>query len=224
MSGYDEVAEDIRCVALYWEERKELFIREAAGEFDDIVWPIWRFKDPLSERDVEMYNMCFTEWLLFERPLLRGRTPLEQFVMDPPARVAPERVERLGQVAATQMFSRFAIKYKDARTGVSTLFDVRTGCRRDVFDPHLVDRADWRGGTIAERIACVDGSWQMVGQVHLYDRATPDETAVDGPGELHTDDLDEHPGLAEATYYLRLLHDVIGVDGRHRPTLRVRDW
>ena len=64
----------------------------------------------------------------------------------------------------------------------------------------------------------MDGLWQVVGQVHLYDRADPDVTRVDGPGALHPDDL-RAEDMCDAGLFLRLVRDVLGVDGRYAPTL-----
>ena len=98
------------------------------------------------------------------------------------------------------------------------LLDVGTDRRYEVCDGALCKNARWRNGTIAERIAWVDGLWQVVGQVHLYDRADPDATRVDGPGALHPADL-RAEDMCDAGLFLRLVRDVLGVDGRYAPTL-----
>ena len=98
------------------------------------------------------------------------------------------------------------------------LLDVGTDRRYEVCDGALCKNARWSNGTIAERIACVDGLWQVVGQVHLYDRADPDATRVDGPGALHPADL-RAEDMCDAGLFLRLVRDVLGVDGRYAPTL-----
>ena len=165
-----------------------------------------------------MVNMCFTEWVLFERPLREGKTPLQLYVETPPEGTLESTVDHLRQIDETQFFARFAILDKEPETSRAMLLDVGTDRRYEVCDGALCKNARWRNGTIAERIACVDGLWQVVGQVHLYDRADPDATRVDGPGALHPDDL-RAEDMCEAGLFLRLVRDVLGVDGRYAPTL-----
>ncbi len=165
-----------------------------------------------------MVNMCFTEWVLFERPLNEDKTPLQLYIETPPEDTSECALDHLRQIDETQFFARFAILDKDLDSGRATLLDVGGDRRYEVFDGVLCKNARWRNGTIAERIACVDGLWQVVGQVHLYDRAIPDVTRVDGPGALHPDDVRAEE-MRDAGLFLRLVRDVLGVDGRYVPTL-----
>ncbi len=268
-------------MAEYWGERREGWRDAAADEFERIVMPACLYGPEQDFRRLQMVNMCFTEWVLFERPLREGKTPLQLYVETPPegtlestvdhlrqidetqffarfewvlferplregktplqlyvetppegtlestvdhlrqidetqffARFAildkePETsraktplqlyvetppegtlestVDHLRQIDETQFFARFAILDKEPETSRALLLDVGTDRRYEVCDGALCKNARWRNGTIAERIACVDGLWQVVGQVHLYDRADPDATRVDGPGALHPD-------------------------------------
>ena len=89
----------------------------------------------------------------------------------------------------------------------------RTGRVYEVLDSHLCANGRWRDGTIAERLACVEGVWQVVGRARLYDRATPEQTAHDGPGEAHPEDRGD-PYLRDASYFVRLVRDVMGLGGR----------
>lgn len=143
---------------------------------------------------------------------------MQLYVETPPEGTLESTVDHLRQIDETQFFARFAILDKEPETSRAMLLDVGTDRRYEVCDGALCKNARWRNGTIAERIACVDGLWQVVGQVHLYDRADPDATRVDGPGALHPDDL-RAEDMCDAGLFLRLVRDVLGVDGRYAPTL-----
>ena len=219
MGCFQDVSEDVACMAVYWEGRKMEFLREAGDEFDRYVAPAcWYEPDPAPER-IMMVNGLFTEWVLFERPLEGGLTPLEIFIDRRPVAMPKVSWSRLSQVEGSQLFSRFAIRHKDTDTGMCILQDVRTGRRYDVFDEHVCTRDRWRDGTIAERIACVDGEWCPVGQACLYDRAASEDTAEDGPGEVHPEDEGLLPQALLESYYLRLLRDTVGLEGRYTQTL-----
>ncbi len=268
MGELTDVERDVARMAEYWGERKMGWREEAAAEFERAVRPLAFFEEPPARDRIDAVNMCFTEWALFERPLRRGRTPLQLYVeaasedarevslcrlrqveqtqffsrfailgKDLDRGIALLRDVRTGgeydvldpflslcrlrQVEQTQFFSRFAILGKDLDRGIALLRDVRTGGEYDVLDPFLCSRDRWSAGTIAERVACVDGVWQVVGQARLYDHATPDETAHDGPGELHPEDADDAV-LRDASFFLRLVRDVMGLDGRYAQTLSLR--
>lgn len=191
MADPAEIEREVAQMAEYWGERREGWRDAAADEFERIVMPACLYGPEQDFRRLQMVNMCFTEWVLFERPLREGKTPF---------------------------FARFAILDKEPETSRAMLLDVGTDRRYEVCDGALCKNVRWRNGTIAERIACVDGLWQVVGQVHLYDRADPDATRVDGPGALHPDDL-RAEDMCDAGLFLRLVRDVLGVDGRYAPTL-----
>ncbi|MDO4436875.1 MAG: hypothetical protein Q4B77_02860 [Coriobacteriaceae bacterium] len=215
----EELECDIAAMAAYWGERTTCWRASAADEFEAFVQPLaMREADPDFDI-IQMINMCFTEWVLFERPLHDGRTPLQLYIGRAPNCIGSEAVERLRQVERTQFFSRFAILDKDSGAGVALLRDMRDDRVYDVHDPVLCEGRRWRDGTIAERIACVDGLWQVVGQARLYDRALPKYTEEDGPGELHEEDVGV-PEIAHAGFFLRFLRDVLGAEGRYTPSLR----
>ena len=196
MSTYQDVERDIRQMANYWLLRKFQFLDWTNDVFFSYIDPHNEL-DKLDDDKQVIMSMCFTEWLLFECPLRDGLTPLSLYLNERPARVSQQALDRLLQVRDTQFFSRFAILKKDAATGVSTLKDVRTGRCYDVYDQHLCEVKHWKNGTIAERIGCIDGAWQMVGQVRMYDRAAPNATSADGPGEFHPED---HAGGGKLLY------------------------
>lgn len=206
-------------MAQYWGERKACWRDCAAEEFEGFVRPRAMHEEVPDFDVLCMVNMGFTEWVLFERPLRNGRTPLQLYIGRAPDCVGSDAVERLRQVERTHVFSRFAILDKDRDSGMAILRDTRTDLVYDVRDPVLCHRNRWRDGTIAERIACVDDVWQVVGQTRLYDRALPQFTSEDGPGELHEEDRGI-PGIDEAGFFLRFLRDVMGEEGRYASTLR----
>lgn len=182
MADPAEIEREVAQMAEYWGERREGWRDAAADEFERIVMPACLYGPEQDFRRLQMVNMCFTEWVLFERPLREGKTPLQLYVETPPEGTLESTVDHLRQIDETQFFARFAILDKDPETSRAMLLDVGTDRRYEVCDGALCKNARWRNGTIAERIACVDGLWQVVGQVHLYDRADPDATRVDGPG------------------------------------------
>ena len=220
MADPAEIEREVAQMAEHWGERKEGWRDAAADEFERIVMPACLYGPERDFRHLQMVNMCFTEWVLFERSLREGKTPLQLYIETPPEDASRSMVDHLKQVDGTQFFSRFAILDKDVEMGSAVLRDARTDRRYEVFDEVLCSNPRWRNGTIAERIACVDGTWRAVGQVHLYDRADPGETCVDGPGELHPGDP-RYEQMRDAGFFLRLTRDVLGLDGRYAPTISV---
>ncbi len=216
------VIDDIADMARYWSLRKFQYIDAAAEQYEVIVRPAIFEAEAPSIEQITTNNMAFTEWLLFERPYRRGLSLLALYVDEPPASLSSAAHERLSQVRDSIYFSRFSILDKDPDTGVCVLSDTRTGKRYDVYDPHVVEVDRWRDGVVALHIACVDGAWLTVGQLRLYDVAPAAATMLDGPGDVHDDDPDNGIDYARVSYFLRLLHDVMGVDGRYTSTLKVR--
>lgn len=221
MGVYRDVERDMRQMANYWLLRKYQFLDWTNEIFFSYIDPFCQLYDMDDDKHVIM-SMCFTEWLLFECPLRDDLTPLELYLEERPARISQKSLDRLSQVHDTQFFSRFSILDKDASTGISALKDVRTGRRYDVYDRHLCEVEHWKDGTIAERIGCVDDKWQIVGQVRMYDHANPNANLIDGPGEFHPEDRDLRPELEEASYFIRLVRDLLAPDGRYQDTLKVR--
>lgn len=223
MSAYSDVERAVDEAATYWIARKWAFLNQANEEFMTFVDPAVCYKDCLQENDVAMVNMCFSEWALFERPLRRGLTPLEVFVDTPPVGTDARTVDLLRQVIATQFFSRFAILDKDTQSHIAVLRDVRTDRRYDVFTPRVCNNERWHRGSIAMRIACADGAWQAVGQVYLYDVAPVQSDAVDGPGEMHPEDYLIKPEAEFMGFYMRMLRDTFGIEGRYHESARLRE-
>ena len=223
MGNYQDVKDAVQFAAEWWVKRKWTFLNEANEEFMEFVDPAVCYQDCLTEGDVVYLNMCFTEWVLFERPLRRGRTPLQMLADEPPSDAPAGAADVLRQIDETQLFSRFAIKDKDRETGMVVLVDVRTDRRYDVYDPHICEVEHWVDGSIGVRIACVDGAWQAVGQVYLYDRSTPSAYQSDGPGEMHPEDYLRKPEAEFAGFYMRLVRDVIGVEGRYHESMRAKE-
>lgn len=218
MDEMTEVGHDIDRMCAYWIARKLDWRSKASEEFERLVCPQAFFELNPGRARLDAVNLCFTEWALFERPLRQGRTPLQLYVDHAPDGVDTATVARLRQVEQTQFFSRFAILSKDGESGMARLRDVRTDRVYEVLDPYLCANGRWRDGTIAERLACVEGVWQVVGRARLYDRATPEQTAHDGPGEAHPEDRGD-PYLRDASYFVRLVRDVMGLGGRFAPSL-----
>ena len=172
------------------------------------------------------YNMAFTDWLLFERPYYHGKTLLELYVDEPPASISPASFGRLKQVRDTQHFSRFGILDKDPATGMVVLKDTRTDRRFDAYDPHIVQKEHWNDGAIAVRLACVDDVWLTAGQLYLYDIARLSDTTVDGPGAVHPEDLEDGFDTSCISFFLRLVRDIMGAQGRYVKSLNIyeQEW
>ena len=216
------VAREIADMAAYWGRRKIGWLDAASEEFDKLVEPFTFHVMDVTPLEIQAVNRFFTEWVLFERPMCGDRTPLEIYIERRPDGVPAETLRRLRQVAETHLFSRFAILGKDRSSDMVTLQDVLAGQRYEVFDSCICAQDRWRDGSIAMRIAQVDGLWQAVGKTHLYDIAKPGLTAADGPGAVHPEDRGCKPDTGAMSFYLRLLRDVIGVSGRYTSTLRLR--
>lgn len=211
--------EDIDAVSRYWQAHKALLLEPANEVFLDFVRPALLYgEEPFL--DNQTLALLFTDWVLFDFAFFAGRTPLEQFVAHP-VDVDGAQLARLRRIADSQFFSRFEILYKDRETGICALTDVRDGHRYDVLDPVLCRKEQWRDGTIGMRIARAAGPWTPVGSCHLYDRAPAHETAVDGPGFVHPEDAQLRPDAAQASFFLRMLRDLIGIDGRYRHTTTI---
>lgn len=207
-------------MAAYWGERKRTWLDEAAQAFDEMVEPFTYHVLDVTVEEILAVNLCFTEWVLFERPMRSGKTPLELYIERCPSGVPADAFDRLRQVVATHFFSRFAIIEKDCKTSMAAVRDMRTGERYDVLDKRLCSIDRWRDGVIAMRIAWVDGLWRTVSAMHLYDVASPQATAIDGPGAVHPEDRERSSDIASMSFYLRLLRDTIGMDGRYTATFR----
>lgn len=215
------VAKEVYEFARYWLLRKFQFIDAAREEFESVVDPVIWYEDRPALERVEACNMAFTEWLLFEWAYEGGKTLLELY-LDRRGSVLPlETLARLREVHDTQYFSRFRIADKDELAGTLVLVDMRSGKRYDVIDSVAAEMGRWRDGVLAERIASVDGVWVCVGRMHLYDVAHPADTCVDGPGTVHPEDVEEGLETHRLSFYLRLVRDVMDVDGRYTSSLKV---
>ena len=79
----------------------------------------------------------------------------------------------------------------------------------------------WREGAIAVRLARVDDVWLTAGQLYLYDIARLCDTAVDGPGTVHPEDLEDGFDTSCISFFLRLVRDIMGARGRYVKSLNV---
>lgn len=211
------VDDAMHAVIAYWATRQREFAPQASEQFVSFVDPAYLYgKEPLLSP--EAIGAMFTEWLLFEYPLPDGMTPVEAYASKPPITASGDTLRIVRDIARTQFFSRFAILYKDQASGIATLRDVQTGRRYDVYDPHLCQTERWRTGTIGERLVRIDGAWAPVAPIRLYDRAAPEGTKLDGPGCFHPEDILRKPEAEHASFYLRLLRDIVGMEGRYRRT------
>ncbi len=182
MDAFRIAKDDVDQMAAYWMARKDELMGMTGDFFASLIDPAFAYEEEPDDLMSVQFNICYTEWLLFECKLLGGYTPLMAYVDQPPSYVDTDALDSLREVVRTQFFSRFAILEKRKRAGMATLRDVMDGRCYEVFDPHLCSIDGWKDGTIALRIARVDGVWQTVGQVCMYDRAPEAATRRDGPG------------------------------------------
>ena len=234
----EAVGNDIADMAHFWMLRKFQFLEPAREQFEIIVDPWLSYCEEPSQNEIMAYNMAFTDWLLFERPYYHGKTLLELYVDEPPASISPASLGRLKQVRDTQYFSRFGILDKIAAmeriiaadyaniAGMVVLKDTRTDRRFDVYDPHIVQKERWNDGAIAVRLACVDDVWLTAGQLYLYDIARLSDTTVDGPGSVHPEDLEDGFDTSCISFFLRLVRDIMGAQGRYVKSLNIyeQEW
>lgn len=222
----EAVGNDIADMAHFWMLRKFQFLEPAREQFEIIVDPWLSYCAEPSQNEIMAYNMAFTDWLLFERPYRHGKTLLELYVDEPPASLSPASLKRLEQVRDTQYFSRFGILDKDPANGMVALKDTRADLRFDVYDPHIVQKEHWSDGAIAVRLACVDDVWLTAGQLYLYDIARLSDTAIDGPGAVHPEDLEDGFDTSRISFFLRLVRDIMGAQGRYVKSLNIyeQEW
>ena len=199
----EAVGNDIADMAQFWMLRKFQFLEPARTQFEVIVDPWLSYCEEPSQNEIMAYNMAFTDWLLFERPYYHDKTLLELYVDEPPTSLSPASLRRLEQVR-----------------------DTRTDRRFDVYDPHIVQKEHWRDGAIAVRLACVDDVWLTAGQLYLYDIARLNDTAVDGPGAVHPEDLQDGFDTSCISFFLRLVRDIMGAQGRYVKSLNIyeQEW
>lgn len=199
----EAVGNDIADMAHFWMLRKFQFLEPAREQFEIIVDPWLSYCEEPSQNEIMAYNMAFTDWLLFERPYYHDKTLLELYVDEPPTSLSPASLRRLEQVR-----------------------DTRTDRRFDVYDPHIVQKEHWRDGAIAVRLACVDDVWLTAGQLYLYDIARLSDTAVDGPGAVHPEDLEDGFDTSCISFFLRLVRDTMGAQGRYVKSLNIyeQEW
>lgn len=199
----EAVGDDIADMAQFWMLRKFQFLEPARTQFEVIVDPWLSYCEEPSQNEIMAYNMAFTDWLLFERPYYHDKTLLELYVDEPPTSLSPASLRRLEQVR-----------------------DTRTDRRFDVYDPHIVQKEHWREGAIAVRIACVGDIWLTAGQFYLYDIARLSDTAVDGPGAVHPEDLEDGFDTSCISFFLRLVRDIMGAQGRYVKSLNIyeQEW
>lgn len=212
MTITDLVEDDIYTMAHYWNGRKREFIEAPTEAFAQIVRPSVYFEedpDPLLEGQV---IATFSEWVLFDCRLDERGTLLERYISEQAAVVPRERLGRLAQVAATHVFSEFAIASKNPAAGTLEVVDIYDGMSREVLDVRSARRDDWNHGTISMRIARVNGVWLPVGKTVMYDRCHFDPAWIPIEDEMGT----------SGGRLLMLAHAVFGVDGRYHGSLSLR--
>lgn len=223
MGRFEDVQQAVMDVADNLVERKETYLEGAIEEFIALVDPAACHSAQPTLEQITTVNLCFSEWVMFERPLGDDKTPIRLGYERARREETPRKAAILHAIDETQFFSRFAICGKDGERGMASLRDVRTGEAYEVFDTEVCAQRCWASGTIALRIACVDGVWQTVGQVRLYDRAPAPAGVVDDSCGVCIGIGPNGMDVWSESYYLHLLRDVIGADGRFLETLRVRE-
>lgn len=228
MSIYELVEEDIASVYVRWADRGAEYFERSRSEYERVVDPAAYYRQDPDMSELEAVNLSYTEWFLFEFGMRGGKSPVECYVDDPPSDATRAQLGRLRQVADTQFFSRFGIEGKRRDEGDVELVDLMGGGGYVAHVPVACHRRSWRTGSLAVRIARVDGHWMQVGGMLLYDRSPSRRAAGAGPGEFHEDvGVELGPdgwSLTERerseSYYLNFLHDVMGLGGAFTDTFR----
>ncbi len=210
------VEDDVCSVFLRWADRETPYFDEASDLFAELVRPAVMVQDNPQVADVLQMNLSFSEWFLFEYPLLRGLTPLELCASE--AGVfgadANDRIIRLSQVADTQRFSQFSV-LKAGEQGVLWLKDLIWGDEIELYQPDIARARDWGRSVLGLRAAKVDGIWLQVGKCCFCDKAPEvDHKEVQAPTKIRSE-------VSTGSLFLDLLRETIGSDGLYTPEARV---
>ena len=84
MDAFHIAKDDVDQMAAYWMMRKGRLLGWTGDLFTALVDPAFLYEDAIDEMMLAEYNMCFTEWLLYECKMLDGDTPLQLYLADPP--------------------------------------------------------------------------------------------------------------------------------------------
>lgn len=247
-----ELYQDIQKVVDFWQAKCHRFLRMANDEFLGVVNPALAYDDEPNQQQVRCLSLCFTEWLLFERSVSTAGTLLNQYINLKPPLATIQAIKRLGKVRDTQFFARFNVLERDAEQGLVLLRDDHTELEYLVYDTSLARFHPWSESVIAERIAKVNNAWIYIGKTRFVDRAsrsakTPrtvnatlaftawqyGESSTSCQTDMSTSKGDLAPGSLEGmpvwkdmtikpTFYLRMLRDVLGMDGRFSREARFR--
>ena len=189
-----------RVYAVYAGDRK--FLEDAWDEFcalTDID------ESSMETEDDRLFiHSVFSEWVLFDYDIHRGKTPLEKFVTWPPRDCGSNVISTYTQAAATNFTSTFHILGYDEAAHKATLENVADGLVYRVFDPSFMqDLASEASdgspagplrGLLCARIMRIRGTWMFAGNLISYtdDEPTPEELAAmrDQEGE-HGDEFVE---------------------------------
>ena len=151
-----------------------------------------------TEDDQLFMHSVFSEWVLFDYDIHRGKTPLEKFVTWPPAGVGANVISTYAQAATTNFTSTFHVLGYDEMTHKATLENVADGLIYRVLDPNFLRDLSPEGpdgvpsgkvgGMLCARIMRIRGTWMFAGNLLSYTETepTPEELA------LMRDTEDEH--------------------------------
>ncbi len=211
------VEKDICWVFDQWASHDAPYYEESAELFSELVRPQACYKLRPSSADLVEMNLAYTEWFLFEFPLLRGMTPLELSAGETGAweeESSNDRAIRLSQVADTQRFSQFCISGAGER-GAVRLVDVIRDEEIELNKPELAQNANWCRGIFGLRVAKVDGTWVLVGKNCFCDRAPyQDRSRAFLPTPLRS-------ASSTGSLYLDLLRETIGLDGLYASDAKI---
>lgn len=91
-----------------------------------------------TEEDRLFIHSVFSEWVLFDYDIHRGKTPLEKFITWPPAGCGSNILSTYAQAATTNFTSTFRIMGYDVATKKATLENVADGLVYRVYDPDFL--------------------------------------------------------------------------------------
>ncbi|ERI06217.1 hypothetical protein [Atopobium sp. oral taxon 810] len=216
-----EDAYDVGEVGYFWErchpesfhEAQERFVREVDPYAMHLMMP--------CESDIQLVQMMFTEWLVFDYVAPDGHNPLYHYMDACNGAGRCLAADQLKQVEHSQFFSQFWVIAQDEEHGTALLADSKS---KQLFHLHngLVARNEnWEDGLLGLRIAHIDGEWRMVGGIPLHDRGLrkDEHVCVTEMSQCRFEGPDAKKNCAQS--YLSCARDLIGARGRYRGTVEV---
>ncbi len=124
-------------------------------------------KVDIDKYDHKILSGLFNEWFIFDfHPTVSEATPVNQYYFKNPNNLPETQIKELEQIIKTEYYSMYQIK--EVKKGEwLNLVDVFSGKSYKVFDIKGSSNTNDKG-TLAGRLAKVDGKWIVAGSDPLY--------------------------------------------------------